>query len=203
MGNPFATESLDTKDLADPCAVERLSTHLEKGKEQFQCFFNKLNTDDSQIYQPIKKNKTDFFVAEQRKSNRSETTRLFKEDCNLFSQLFISCQSRGCDLQEFFKHENQAWPPSLSKNGNLRSCRPTKSDLTDVLQNKVRILQSKPESDVLIVDGTSPVHAVRPKVSEMFDEYAKNNFLPLIHKYSSGHRRTDVVFDVCQNNSLV
>ena len=30
----------------------------------------------------------------------------------------------------------------------------------------------------------------------MFDEYAKNN------KYSSGHRRTDVVFDVCQNNSL-
>ena len=35
---------------------------------------------------------------------------VLKDDCRLFSQLFIYCQSRECDLQEFFKHENQSFP---------------------------------------------------------------------------------------------
>ena len=43
-----------------------------------------------------------------------------KSDCALFARLYISCQTRDGDLDEFFKHENQGCPPSLSHLGKLR-----------------------------------------------------------------------------------
>jgi len=43
-----------------------------------------------------------------------------KSDCSLFSRLYITCQSCKGDLQEFFRHENHPWPPSLSQHGKLR-----------------------------------------------------------------------------------
>ena len=53
----------------------------------------------------------------------------------------ISCQNRQCDLQEFFKHENQSFPASLSNKGKLHTC--TKSDLVDVLQAKVTLPEAR------------------------------------------------------------
>ena len=35
-----------------------------------------------------------------------------KQDMQLFSRLYIACQSRDGNLDEFFQHENQACPPS-------------------------------------------------------------------------------------------
>ena len=42
-----------------------------------------------------------------------------KDDCQLYSCLFIFCQNRQCDLNEFFMHENQITPPSQNHNGCL------------------------------------------------------------------------------------
>jgi len=50
-----------------------------------------------------------------------------RSDCNLFSRLYIATQHRSGDLDEFFTHENQPCPPSLSEFGNLRLGK--KSDL--------------------------------------------------------------------------
>ena len=36
-----------------------------------------------------------------------------KQDCSLFSWLYIASQIRNGDLDEFFKYENQLYPPSL------------------------------------------------------------------------------------------
>lgn len=55
-------------------------------------------------------------------------------NCSLFSRLHIACQSRDGDLDNFFKHENQPWPPSLSKLGELRTGK--KADLLDCLISK-------------------------------------------------------------------
>ena len=46
--------------------------------------------------------------------------KILKADCNLFSRLYISCQNREGNLDEFFKNENQAVPPSLSQDGHIR-----------------------------------------------------------------------------------
>ena len=39
---------------------------------------------------------------------------VLKNDCNIFSCLYISCQTRSGDLETFFMHEDQTTPPSLS-----------------------------------------------------------------------------------------
>ena len=70
---------------------------------------------------------------------------MLKEDVNLFSQLFISCQIKECDLEEFFQHENQAFPASLSDKGGLLSGQ--KSQLVNILENKGVSVDSKPECD--------------------------------------------------------
>lgn len=71
-----------------------------------------------------------FFKHEQTASSSKE--KVLKDNCQLFSRLFISCHNRQTDLQEFFKHENQSAPASLSDSGRLRMCQ--KSQLVDILQ---------------------------------------------------------------------
>ena len=49
----------------------------------------------STFYKPIKRNKVAFFRHEQAAS--SSKKKVLKDDCQLFSRLFISCQTRQCD----------------------------------------------------------------------------------------------------------
>ena len=44
-----------------------------------------------------------------------------RNDCKLFSKLYIGCENRDGNLNEFFSHENQACPPSISDAGQLPS----------------------------------------------------------------------------------
>ena len=204
MGNPFSEESsdllsLDTKNIADPSAAQLVGTHLERGKGQFKTFMEKLKSESQHFHQPIKKNNKDFFKTITDPAGKSET-QIIKEDCQLFSRLFISCQTRGCDLREFFKHENQPFPPSLSKRGNLHVA--TKSDLVDIFQTKVDFPETKPQTDVVIVDGSSLVSTVTPKASKTFEEYAQQDILPKVEYYCGSHKRTDIVFDVYHDSSL-
>ena len=57
-------------------------------------------------------------------------------DLALFSRLYIVCQTRGGNLEEFFRHENQPWPSSLAKLGDLRSG--SKADLVISLISQTR-----------------------------------------------------------------
>ena len=50
----------------------------------------------------------------------------------LFSRLFMACQTREDDLENFFVHENQPNPPSLSDRGELRPAK-SKSVIVDCL----------------------------------------------------------------------
>ena len=36
-----------------------------------------------------------------------------KQDCQLYSNLYLACQNREGDIEEFFAHENYPYPPSL------------------------------------------------------------------------------------------
>ena len=154
---------------------------------------------DGSLYKPVKKNRINFFTNEPKCASKSDT-KLLKEGCNLFSHLFISCQNRQCVLQEFFKHENQSFPASLSNKGKQHTC--TQSDLVDVLQANVTLPETKPESDVLIVDGAALVNTVAPRTPNTFEEYARKDTLPKVEYYSTKHKRTDIIFDVYHQSSL-
>ena len=66
MENPFMEETgglftLDTKIIAHPSVAEMVASHYDNGKTRFNEFLKWLDTDESSFYQPIKKNKTNFF----------------------------------------------------------------------------------------------------------------------------------------------
>ena len=204
MGNPFEEDSselltIDTKDIADPAMTELIATHYERGKEQFASFITKMREDSTTFHQPIKRNKVGFFKHETKETSKSKT-RLLKNDRNLFSRLFISCQTRQYDLEEFFSHENQTFPAALSTDGDLRMS--TKSDLVNLLESKVATPETKPQTDVLLIDGAGLVNAFPPRTPKTFDEYATQDILPKVLQYSSQHKRTDMIFDVYNEASL-
>ncbi|KAJ8358245.1 hypothetical protein AAFF_G00020150 [Aldrovandia affinis] len=162
IGNPFQEESrdllsLDTKDIAHHTAAELIGTHLEKGKVRFQEFMKGLEgEEESTFYEPIKKNRVDFF-RQVPASVDSSKQKVLKEDCQLFSKLFISCQSRECDLKEFFHHENQSHPAALSDGGKLHTCQ--KSHLTTILESQVTTPEAEPDADTIIIDGAALIKA--------------------------------------------
>ena len=115
--------SLDTKTIATLTAAEMVISHHQKGKIRFQEFMKGLESGDmSSFYKPIKRNKLDFFNQKSEPVTGALKQKVLKDDCRLFSKLIISCQSRECDLLQFFKHDNQSFPAALSDGGKLHSC---------------------------------------------------------------------------------
>ena len=204
MGNPFQEEtgdllSLDTKDIASPGSAERIATHLSTGNASFEARLQALEHEDtSSFYAPIKKTKIDFFQQEKLRTIAKE--KVLKEDCQLFSKLFISCQNRECDLQEFFRHENQSFPASLSDGGRLHVCQ--KSQLAAVLKGKVTLPDAEPVTDAMIIDGSALVNTLPPRTSKTFAEYAAMEFIPKVDARARKYHRTDIVFDTYQASSL-
>ena len=81
-------------------------------------------------------------------------------DCSLFARLYIVCQAHDGNLNDFFKHENQASPPSLSQNGALR--KPTEADILGCLEKEVNPPQHEPQCDVFTFDGGALVNMLKP-----------------------------------------
>ena len=117
-----------------------------------------------------------------------------KEDCQLFSKLFISRQSRECDLHEFFRHGNQSFPAALSDGGRLHVCQ--KSQLAAILEAKVTLPDAEPVTDAIIIDGSALVNTLPPRTSKTFAEYAVLEFIPRVEARAMKYQRTDIVFDV-------
>ena len=206
MGNPFQDESsdllsLDTKNIADPSLAKLVATHNERGLQQFEVFLGGLHNEECSFYNPIKKNKVAFFKQEQHVSSSKEKAP--KGDCRLFSRLFISCQTRQCDLQEFFRHENQSSPASLSDRGKLHTCQI--SQLTEIVQAQVvevDMPQRAADGEVIIVDGSAMANTTPPRTTKTFEDYAREDILPKIKFYGATYKRVDVVFDVYKKSTL-
>lgn len=103
---------------------------------------------------------------------------MLKEDCHLFSRLFISCQSRECDLQEFFCHENQQFPAALRDGGKLYTTQ--KSQLAAIIESHVTIPDVEPEADTIIIDGSALVNTLPPRTLKTFEDYAMLDVLPTV-----------------------
>ena len=61
MGNTFQDESserlLDTKNIADPSLAQLVSTHHQRGLQQFEMFIGGLHNEECSFYNSIKKTK--------------------------------------------------------------------------------------------------------------------------------------------------
>ncbi|CAB4012719.1 Hypothetical predicted protein, partial [Paramuricea clavata] len=178
---------------------------LDQGKSQCdEIVLERLEERKSSIFDPIKRNKLSFFTSALPKKTAKLQQQLssVKSDCALFSRLYISCQTRDGDLDDFFMHENQGCRPSLSNQGKLRLPK-KKSELVDCLLGDGTAAQSTRETvNVTIIDGTVAVNMIRPSKETTFEDYALKSFLPYIETQSRIVDRIDVVWDVYVKNSL-
>lgn len=101
-----------------------------------------------------------------------------KSDVGLFSRLYIECQTRDGNLEEFFRHENQAFPHTFSGGGNLHLG--TKSDLLMCLEDLHETQTETPVASSVIVDGAAIVQMLKPAAAKNFAEYASQVFIPYI-----------------------
>ena len=207
MGNPFDDDSgqlltLHTKDVAAGTAA---SVHClyDIGKAQYDSFVKERLCDRSLSFlHPLKRNKlAPFSVKRTQVSSAKNKISIMKADCALFSRLYIGCQTREGDLDEFFQHENQSFPPSLSLNGLLHFG--AKSDLLQCLEKLAAAVDAVDiSSAAYIIDGAAVVQMLKPGSARTFSEYAETVFGPFVQAHLSQVKRLDVVWDRYDSNSL-
>ena len=200
MGNPFADQTgdlfvLDTRDIADSKVVETFRTVEQLGKDQHQQFATKrLQERTTPLFDTIQKNKLPLFnspPATKEKSRDKLKTATLKSNCSLFSRLYVSFQVRDGDLEGFFGHENQSFPPSLSQYGKLRSG--SKSDLLSCLEKNGPAQAQRPSFEALLLDGAAIVNMLNPGASKTFQEYRETVFLPYVTNQLRNVERVGVV----------
>ncbi|KAK3922266.1 Phosphoglycerate kinase [Frankliniella fusca] len=210
-GNPFLddgkvlyniyTESVCHSDVATfVTKVESL------GEEQYTKFrTERLESNAVDLQDTIKENKLRLFSTTQKQVPKvKEQIKSLKDDCNLWSRLYVATSSnRPSELDEFFSHENQPYPPSLSLHGSLRST--DKSDLCKCLLDltKVDTAPTCPPVDAKILDGAAIVHSMlKPGTSEYFRDYVNNVFITFLNNESKNVKRVDIVWDRYFKDSL-
>ena len=208
MGNPFMEQSedllaLDTRDILHTSVGDAVRKAEALGKEQYQKFVDeRLVKCEKPITDVISKNKLTLLshTPDKSPSKHKMQVAVLKNDCNLFSRLYISCQTRSGDLDVFFAHENQATPPSLSVGGKLRLG--TKADLLDCLELEKKQSTNTPVVNAKLFDGAAVVQMLNPGTAKTFQEYADTVFLLYISHHLAAAQRVDIVWDVYIPDSL-
>ena len=210
MGNPFTESSsdllvLNSRDVMDTAVADTVRQVEKLGLEQYETYVEeRLVNQTVPITDPIKRNKLHLFSRPpvREKSRKQLQMSSLKNDCSLFSRLYIASQIRHGDLDEFFQHENQACPPSLSQMGGLRTG--TKSDLMPCLENLVPVKDdlSTPRVEVSILDGAAIINMLRPGTAKTFQGYATDVFVPYVTSQLQHVDRLDIVWDLYMADSL-
>ena len=180
-----------------------VKTVVSLGQRQYKEFVEeRLHKRNQSISEPIKMNKLPLFNFCPTKvaSKKQQELISMKQNCSLFSRLYIACQARDDDLDNFFSHENQSYPPSLSHHGNLRFG--SKSDLMDCLERCISTPEEPKSADVLILDGPAIVNMLKPIGCRTMQDYADNIYLRYLSSQLKTVSRLDIVLDVYRENSL-
>ena len=98
-----------------------------------------------------------------------------------------------------FKRENQAYPASLSSDGEIYKIK--KAELMHCLESITATQLSQPHVESIAVEGSCLAHTLKPK-DPTFQDYAMKTFVDNVNTYARTHRRTDIVFDLYKENSL-
>ena len=157
-GNSFEDDgrclfALDSKVIVDAAAMTAVSSVITSGIQQYNNFVEeRLERRTKPIKKRLQKNKLHVFV-QQRKTQRSSLT-ILRNGCSLFSRLYIACLTRKGDLTDFFRHENQPTPQSLSKLGDMRTGK--KANLQKCLERS-SLGSGNAEEEEILVDETNNI----------------------------------------------
>ena len=185
--NPFLETSghllvLDTRDIVEKSVIANLYRIEALGCQHYDNFVSERLVERTiPIYDVMKKNNIHLFNTphKRQKTKTSELVLSLKSDRNLFSRLYVASQFRDGNLDEFFSHENQPCPPSLSDRGKLKLG--IKSDIVRCLEDVIEEQDdTTPSVEVVVLDGPAIVHMLKPAAARTFREYAQDVFLPYV-----------------------
>ena len=97
--------AIHSKEIMDSSVVNTVRNARKIGEEQFKTFMKeRLVERNKPITEPIKKNNFPTFNVLSKKvvSKDKAKVGVLKQDLALFSRLYISCQTRDGNLEEFF-----------------------------------------------------------------------------------------------------
>ena len=107
---------------------------------------------------------------------------------------------RDVNIEEIFSRENNSYPPSLSKNADLRSGK--KSHLLMRLGEVVSATCQTSAVECVILYGAAVVNFLKLIGVATFEDYANDIFKPYIERQLKDSRRIDIVWDEYIPNSL-
>ena len=120
-------------------------------------------------------------------SNKTKKSNFSTKDCNLFARLSIACQTREGNLQEFFKHENHASPPSLSQAGKMPSGQ--KPELVQLLDASTTV--KCPDVDVMMLLKLSTCYHLKSFKTFIFKDYVTSIFFNYVIKQAQNVNRIE------------
>ena len=143
LGNPFADTStdlymLDTKRIMLSSMVNIVKTAEDIGKTQYRKFVaERVNANTTAFNDTIHKNSLPLLDSSSEKKHAKSVSKIsnLHNDVHLFSRVYISCQARDSNMDDFFMHENHAWPPSLATHCIMHHT--NKSDMIECLESLV------------------------------------------------------------------
>ena len=195
---------LDTRDIIGDGVVSTVRNIQTFGKEQYGSFVeSRLRKRTESLFKPLKRNKLPLFSCPKKASKSSDKLEIssLKKTCALFSRLYVSCQVRDGNMEEFFRHENQNYPPSLSKFGELRSG--TKADLLGCFKDTYPPpTDAIPDVEVILLDGAAVINILKPGSAKTFSEYSELVFLPFVQSQLQKANRVDIIWDEYIPDSL-
>jgi hypothetical protein len=207
MSNPFEDQHdlivLHSRRIVAAEVAESSGKLFEMGKQQFEHFVTaRIYSNSESLFAPLKRNKLSFFASAKLSAVSKAKSKITaaRNDSSLFSRLYIACQIRASDLDEFFSHENQPYPPALSDGGDLHFG--SKADLLTCLKSIHPASVTAPDIDAIILDGSVVVNMLKPGKETTFGEYIANVFMPYIYSHLSNNKRVDVVWDRYEPSSI-
>lgn len=184
---------------------------------------DRLVTTKESIHLPIKQSQLSIFKVKAVKKVNKDKMKLAAAnmDSNVFCKLFIACSSRQGNVSDFFMHENNRYPPSISDLGSLsQSASATNDDVVNYLfQTSNRTNQSQysePQKSIctvkdkdievtasaLILNVYPHVQCVFPANVMTVKNYSEKIFDKIIDSSREKYTRVDVLFDINEENSL-
>lgn len=208
LGNPSISDdenlmAIHAKDIMDDAVVQTVVNARAIGEKQFNSFIKERFVDGTiPVTHSLKKNNFPILNTPSKKivSKDKAKIQVLKKDCWLFSRLYIACQIRDGNLDDFFSYENQPWPPLLSELGRLRGGQ--KAELLKCLPRTTSEGLVAQPADAVFLDGAVIVQILETRTASTFDEYFHNIFARYVFKYLENTKRVDLVWDIYKDNSI-
>ena len=120
LGNPFDDSENQLIQIVSRTIMNEESTNSvlntkDPGISQYQSYvYDRLVICKKAIKEKIEKNNLSLFREKHKLSLKKDKMKVVsrKQENNLYASLFVTCQLRNVDLENFFQHENHCYPPS-------------------------------------------------------------------------------------------